>query len=186
MKLFKDVLTFFKCLVNRLDYNRGLWIHPLVKFLGTNNVHLNKGVQIHNGVLFDTDRNGKIFIHKGCNINSFTRIESMNEIILDENVLIGPHVYISDRNHEYKNINTPIMKQGYYTRSGVHIGEGSWLGIHSAVVGNVKIGMHCVIGANSVVTYDVPDFSIVVGNPGKVVKRYCKKTNKWEKVGDYL
>lgn len=62
----------------------------------------------------------------------------------------------------------------------VHIGDGSWLGTHVVIAGNITIGKHCVIGANSVVTKDIPDYSVAVGIPAKVVKRYNFDTKCWE------
>lgn len=50
-------------------------------------------------------------------------------------------------------------------------GNGVYIGINAVIVGNVKIGKHCVIGANSVVTKDVPDYCVAVGSPAKVIKR---------------
>lgn len=64
----------------------------------------------------------------------------------------------------------------------VHIGDGSWLGTHVVIAGNITIGKHCVIGANSVVTKDIPDYSVAVGIPAKVVKRYNFDTKCWERV----
>ena len=63
----------------------------------------------------------------------------------------------------------------------VEIGEGSWLGENVCVLGAI-IGRHCVIGANSVVTKDIPDYSIAVGAPAKVIKRYDFTTNSWQKI----
>lgn len=53
----------------------------------------------------------------------------------------------------------------------VSIGDGSYIGINAVIVGNVKIGKHCVIGANSVVTKDVPDYCVAVGSPARVIKK---------------
>lgn len=130
----------------------------------------------------DVADSGSIFIEQGSNINSYTRIESMNCVHIGKKVLIGPNVYISDRSHSYKDVTIPVMEQGYFSRGKVNIGSGTWLGIHAAVIGNVHIGENCVIGANCVVTKDIPSYSVVVGNPGKIIKRYNIKTNKWEKV----
>lgn len=55
------------------------------------------------------------------------------------------------------------------------------IGINTVIVGNVKIGKHCVIGANSVVTKDVPDFCVAVGGPAKIFRKYNKDTGEWEK-----
>ena len=80
--------------------------------------------------------------------------------------------YITDCDHEYRDVNIPVIDQGIVQRGQrVSIGDGSYIGINAVIVGNVKIGKHCVIGANSVVTKDVPDYCVAVGSPAKVIKR---------------
>ena len=64
----------------------------------------------------------------------------------------------------------------------INIEEDCWIGTNVCIVGNVTIGRHCVIGANSFVNQSIPDFSIAVGNPAKVVKKYNFITKLWEKV----
>lgn len=83
----------------------------------------------------------------------------------------SPNVYITDCDHEYRNIDVPVIEQGIVQKGqAVSIGDGSYIGINTVIVGNVKIGKHCVIGANSVVTKDVPDYSVAVGIPARVIK----------------
>ena len=85
------------------------------------------------------------------------------------------NVYITDCDHEYRNIKIPVIDQGIVQRGQrVSIGEGSYIGINAVIVGNVKIGKHCVIGANSVVTKDVPDYCVAVGSPARVIKNIAK------------
>lgn len=87
-------------------------------------------------------------------------------------VTAGQSVYITDCDHEYRDVNIPVIDQGIVQRGQrVSIGDGSYIGINAVIVGNVKIGKHCVIGANSVVTKDVPDYCVAVGSPAKVIKR---------------
>lgn len=64
----------------------------------------------------------------------------------------------------------------------VVIGDGSWLGKNVVVIGNVSIGKNCVIAANSVVTKDVPDYSIAAGIPARVIKRYDFDRKEWVKL----
>lgn len=64
----------------------------------------------------------------------------------------------------------------------IRIGAGAWVGTHVAIIGAVHIGRNCVIGANSVVTQDVPDYCVAAGIPARVIKRYNQQTNCWEKV----
>lgn len=177
----KNIITRLQCKRFGIKYFKNSWIHPTAKFLGSGEIVLSEEVQLHAGVILDCDEHGKIQFGKETNINSYSRIESMNSVIFEDHVLVGPNVYISDRNHEYRDVAKPIMHQGYYSHGGVFIGTGSWLGIHSAIIGNIHIGKHCVIGANSIVTESIPDFSVVVGNPARIVKQYDCEQKIWEK-----
>lgn len=121
-----------------------------------------------------------LIINKGCNIGRFNEIYATKEIILEDNVLTAERVYISDNIHGYRHIDLPIIKQPIVQKDTVRIGAGSWLGVGVAVIG-ANIGKHCVIGANAVVTHDIPDYSVAVGIPAKVIKRYNFSTKRWEK-----
>ena len=114
---------------------------------------------------------GKVRIGMGSEIGERCRISIANSLEIGEKVLLSPNVYITDCDHEYRNIKIPVIDQGIVQRGQrVSIGEGSYIGINAVIVGNVKIGKHCVIGANSVVTKDVPDYCVAVGSPARVVK----------------
>ena len=128
-----------------------------------------------------TGNNTKLIIEDGCLIGHYNHIYATKSIILHKNVLTADKVYISDNQHGYENINVPIKDQPIVQKGIVEIGEGSWLGENVCVLG-VKIGKHCVIGSNSVVTKDIPDFSIAVGNPAKIIKKYNTDIKQWVKV----
>ena len=83
----------------------------------------------------------------------------------------GHHVYITDQNHGYDDITVPISQQTQPERS-VSIGDGSWLGFGAVVLPGARIGRHVTIGANAVVTGEIPDYSVAVGSPAKVIRRY--------------
>lgn len=119
-------------------------------------------------------------IGDGSRIGHFNHIYATKSIIIGNNVLTADKVYISDNLHNYENVSLPIMKQPIKQISTVSIGDGSWLGENVCIIG-AKIGKNCVIGANSVVTKDVPDYCIAVGSPAKIIKRYCLDTDKWKK-----
>ena len=92
-------------------------------------------------------------------------------------------MYITDCDHEYRNVDIPIIDQGIVQKGQkASIGDGSYVGINAVIVGNVKIGKHCVIEANSVVTKDVPDYCVAVGSPAKIIKRYNLETQLWESI----
>ena len=95
--------------------------------------------------------------------------------------MISDKVYISDNLHDYKDISIPIKAQEILEKSPVVIGENSWLGENVCVIG-ASVGRHCVIGANSVVINNIPDYSIAVGSPAKVIKKFNHISKTWDKV----
>ena len=118
---------------------------------------------------------GTVKIGRGSEIGERCRISIANSLEIGKKVLLSPNVYITDCDHEYRNIKIPVIDQGIVQRGQrVSIGEGSYIGINAVIVGNVKIGKHCVIGANSVVTKDVPDYCVAVGSPTRVIKNIAK------------
>jgi len=135
-----------------------------------NNVMIQKDCWLN--IAFNNPAPGPmITIDEGTNIGRRCTLSAANRISIGKHVLMAPNVLISDHNHEYRNLNIPIMHQGITTHEAqVIIGDETWLGINSVIIGNVKIGKHCVIGANSVINTDIPDYSVAVGNPAKVVK----------------
>ena len=115
---------------------------------------------------------GTVKISKGSEIGERCRISIANSLEIGEKVLLSPNVYITDCDHEYRNIDMPVIDQGIVKKGQkVYIGDGSYIGINAVIVGNVKIGKHCVIGANSVVTKDVPDNCVAVGAPARIIKK---------------
>jgi acetyltransferase-like isoleucine patch superfamily enzyme len=120
-------------------------------------------------------------IDDGATIGHFNHITCVNRVYIGKNVLTADKVYISDNLHGYEDVRTPICFQPVFSKGEVSIGEDTWIGENVAVIG-VKIGKHCVIGSNSVVTKDIPDFSVAAGAPAKVIKRYNEATGKWERV----
>ncbi|MGM9804671.1 MAG: acyltransferase [Muribaculaceae bacterium] len=131
---------------------------------------------------------GTIEVGEGTTISMFSRIASLGRLKFGQYVAMGPNCFIADFNHEYADISTPVKLQGLrFTPTAdntpnVEVGDGSWIGTHVVIAGNIKIGKHSIIGANSVVTHDIPDYCIAVGTPARIIKRYNANTNKWEKV----
>jgi acetyltransferase-like isoleucine patch superfamily enzyme len=116
-----------------------------------------------------------------CLIGRGSGIVGHFSISIGNDVWTGHHVYITDQNHGYEDISIPISKQSQPERA-VSIGDGSWLGHGSVVLPGVTIGRHVVIGANSVVTKDIPDFSVAVGVPAKVIRQFDESRQEWIQV----
>ena len=104
-----------------------------------------------------------------CLIGRSSGIVGHFSIDIGDDVWTGHHVYITDQNHGYDNVDIPISQQSMPEKP-VRIGSGSWLGHGTVVLPGADIGEHVVIGANSVVTGSIPSFSVAVGAPARVVK----------------
>ena len=115
--------------------------------------------------------------------NSF--IGAMNVIIgpvsIGKDIMTAQHVVMSGLNHGIENVSTPFQYQPC-TTAEIVIGDGSWIGANSVITAGVKIGKYVVVGAGSVVTKDVPDYSIVAGNPARLLKQFNHTSGQWEKV----
>ena len=104
-----------------------------------------------------------------CLIGRGSGIVGHFSIDIGDDVWTGHHIYITDQNHGYDNVDVPISQQSMPEKP-VRIGSGSWLGHGTVVLPGADIGEHVVIGANSVVAGRIPSFSVAVGAPARVVK----------------
>ena len=105
-------------------------------------------------------------------------------IVIEDDVWTGHNVYITDQNHGYADVDRPISLQTQPERP-VRIGAGSWLGHGSIVLPGVTIGRHVAVGAQSVVTKDLPDFCVAVGNPARVI-RIRDENDRWVPPTEFL
>ena len=119
-------------------------------------------------------------IGDGTSIGNFNHIFATEKIVIGKKVLTADKVYITDNLHCYEDVTIPIIDQKIKQINHVEIGDGTWIGENVCILG-VKIGKNCVIGANSVVTKDIPDYSVVVGSPAVIIKKFNITANRWEK-----
>ncbi|MCH2434099.1 MAG: acyltransferase [Acidimicrobiales bacterium] len=106
-----------------------------------------------------------------CVIGRGTAIVGHLSIDIGDDVYTGMNVYITDQNHGYEDIDQPIGTQ-LPSDDPVSIGSGSWIGSGAVILPGARIGRHVVVGANSVVRGEIPDNSVVVGVPGRVVRSH--------------
>lgn len=118
-------------------------------------------------------------------IGERTRIGIGNTVIgpvkIGNDIMFAQNVVLSGLNHSYEDVSQPIHLQDVST-APIVVEDESWIAANSVIVAGVRIGKHSVVAAGSVVTRDVPPYSIVAGNPAKVIKRYNADTKSWEKV----
>jgi acetyltransferase-like isoleucine patch superfamily enzyme len=142
------------------------------------NIEYGDGVVIQRDVWIDIRPSAKVILKDGCNIGRRCVIGCGKKVTIGKKVLLGPNVYVNDMDHEYRDIEKPIVEQGITNPVPLEIGDGTWCGINSVILASV--GKNCVIGANTVVTKPVPDYCVVCGQPGKIIKRYNLETKQWE------
>ena len=112
-------------------------------------------------------------IGKNCRIGAFNHITCSNRIEIGDNCLTGKWVTITDNSHgntDVENLALPPIKRSVISKGPVIVGNNVWIGDKATILPNVKIGDGAVIGANSVVTKDIPAYCVVAGNPAKIIK----------------
>ncbi len=112
-----------------------------------------------------------IWIGNHCFVGEFTIVRGQGGVHIGNSVLIAPGVRILAVNHLFGDVRQPVMAQGIEAK-GIIIGDGAWIGGGALVLDGVRVGRGAVVGAGAVVTRDVPPFSVAVGSPARVVKRY--------------
>ena len=126
----------------------------------------------------DISYNPEIKIGNKCSFGDYIHFTCINKIIIGDNLLTGRWVTISDNNHGDTNLATlsiaPIQRD-LTSKGPIVIGDNVWIGDKATILSGVTIGDGAIIAANSVVTKDVPPFSIVAGNPAKIIKTFSNK-----------
>lgn len=110
-----------------------------------------------------------VTIGDGCLLGKGIGIVGHERIEIGDDVFTGHFVYVTDQNHGYEDLDLPISVQAMPERP-VRIGDGSWLGHGTVVLPGATIGRHVVIGANSVVRGEIPDFCVAAGNPARIIR----------------
>ena len=119
-------------------------------------------------------------IGNNVQVTASLQVYAMKEIIIEDNVLFAANVFISDGFHGYNRIDIPYKDQAMFNLEPVFIGEGCWIGQNAVIMPGVTVGKFAIIGANSVVNKKIPEYSIAVGNPARVIKRWNFETRTWE------
>ncbi len=102
-------------------------------------------------------------------------------ILIGNNVIFAQNIVASALNHEYKDVHIPIHKQPIITNPIV-IEDDCWIAANSVITAGVTIGKHSVVAAGAIVTKSVPPYSVVAGNPAKIIKQYDFEQKDWKKI----
>lgn len=126
--------------------------------------------------------NPKIIIGDGTWVGKYCSMAAIDRVEIGKIVLFAGYVHITDHSHGYEDTTKPISPQPLISKGPVVIEDDCWLGFSCEILSGVHIGKHSVVAARAVVTKDVPPYSIVAGNPARIVKQYNFDTQKWKSV----
>lgn len=150
-----------------------------VRLTGESHVEVGRDVFVGAGswlqVIFDErERLGepRLAIGDGTSIAGSCVLSAAHSVTIGRRVLMARNVYVADHGHAFADAPTPVLDQGIRDVRPVEIGDGAWLGQNVFVGPGVRIGRGAVVGAGSVVLDDVPDYSVAVGAPARVVRSF--------------
>lgn len=188
------LLYLFMCLVRtKLFYPSSRIIRFPFDVRGKKYINWGKGLTTGRGCRIEAiplQNSAKIVLRIGESVqfNDYVHITAMESISIGNNVLLASKIYISDCTHgDYsgKNMDSdPVIPpiQRSYVCKPVIIEDNVWIGEFVSILPGVTIGKGSIIGANAVVTKDIPSYVIAVGAPAKPIKKYNFVTKKWEKI----
>ena len=132
--------------------------------------------------------NPQLIIEDGVVFEQRCHITAADTLTIGKDTLISFDVSIQDTDHEYEDLSTPIANQPLIVKK-TQIGENSFIGSGAKIQAGTILGKHCVVGTNAVVRGHFPDYSVIVGVPARIVKRYdevSRKRKKTNSKGEFL
>ena len=164
MKICRYFYYLFRNTPEKLggDKFRSYFASKMFKFSG-------KNITVRKGALIGSGKN--VSIGDNSRIGANCRFMIKEGLIIGENVEMGPDVIFIDVNHSISNTDVPIIFQGDDAPKTIIIGDDVWIGARSIILPGVHIGKGTVIGAGTVVTKSTEEYSVVVGNPGKLIRK---------------
>jgi acetyltransferase-like isoleucine patch superfamily enzyme len=126
-----------------------------------------------------------IIIGSNCYIGRRNIFSSGNQIIIGDYFMSGVECKLLGADHIFDDPCRPYISTGVTSDKSIKIGTNVWLGAGVIVIGNITIGSGSVIGAGTLINKDVPPFSLVIGNPGRIIKRYSFTEKKWLPIGEF-
>jgi acetyltransferase-like isoleucine patch superfamily enzyme len=179
-------------LARKLGGAKNLNIHPSAQLLGVSHFSIGRNFLAGEHLRMEAitkyankDYNPRIIIKDNVGINDFVHIAAVNYVEIGNNVLIASKVYISDHNHGIysgdgqSNPGSPPGSREILANKRIIIEDNVWIGELVSILPGVTIGKGSIIGANSVVSRDIPSCSIALGTPARVVKRFDDAQKIW-------
>jgi len=169
--------------------DKSSYIDPSVRIFGINNIEIGKNTLLSENVWLNVNhRSGfekKIRIGNNCHIGISNYFSCGPSIVLKDYCFTGIDCHFLGCGHKIENPLIPYLVSGVTSGTPIEIGVNCWLTTSVTIMEGVKIGYGSIIGARSVVTHNIPPFSLVIGNPGRVTKRFNFLNKQWIKISDW-
>lgn len=123
------------------------------------------------GVWITAPGDARITIGSGCFLNLGVMVAAQQRVEIGDHCMFANGCFITDGNHRFDDPDKPVPWQGFTTKGPTIVGDNVWCGANVVITSGVTVGRRCVIGANSVVTTDLPDFTIAAGVPARPLRR---------------
>ena len=141
-----------------------------LEMLDEGRLEIGANVLLEPGVWITAPAPACVRIGEGTFLNLGVMVAAVELVEIGAHCMLANGCMVTDGNHRFDDPDKPVPWQGFTSKGPTRIGDNVWLGANVVVTSGVTIGERCVIGANSVVTQDIPPFSIAAGAPAKVLK----------------
>ena len=157
------------------------YIGKPISILNAKKISIGKKVRIYPHARMEVHGNGSILIGNNVSIGQGLHLTAGSCLAIGENTTISSNVLITDIDHDYEEIDVHIMDQRLKIKNTI-IGENCFIGSGAKILPGTKLGKQVIVGCNSVVKGEFPDYCVIAGIPAKIIKKYNLHTNQWEKV----
>ena len=194
--VFGDRLKEWQVRVKTVLWYNALWgamgkkcmVFKPIRLVNPRNIHMGSGVRIYKNSRIETIEvwegtrfKPRVTIGDGTSIEQSLHLVCASSIEIGHDVVISADVMITDNGHGYDEINKSVMRQPLIVKNTV-IGDYCFIGMGARIMPGSKLGKNCIVGANSVVTGEFPDYSVLAGVPAKIIKSFDIETGKWETI----
>jgi acetyltransferase-like isoleucine patch superfamily enzyme len=171
----RDSLPWRRLAIHREMARRGAFARwpiqgEVLEMLRGGRLELGEGAHFEPNVWLTGPAPARIRIGSGCFLNQGVMVAAVELVEIGDHSMFANGCFVTDGAHRFDDPEKPVPWQGFTSKGPTRIGNNVWCGANVVVTSGVTIGERCVIGANSVVTSDIPPFSIAAGAPAKVIR----------------
>jgi acetyltransferase-like isoleucine patch superfamily enzyme len=142
----------------------------VLEMLREGRLEVGAGTLLEPGVWITGPGDARIRIGAGTFLNRNVMVAAVELVEVGDHCMFANGCFVTDGNHRFDDPEAPVPWQGFTTKGPTRIGDNVWCGANVVITSGVTVGERCVIGSNSVVTSDLPPFSIAAGAPAKVLR----------------